>query len=685
MTIDVLCKTEIAAGDSESEDDSSVDEVQVVDEESAGESIATQGSADETSASEDTDNDGNVDGEVDRENTFGDSTAATAEYADGGDSVVVLAEEGEDSTLIQETGPPNQKLQHQGCQGSENKGRRNNFQGKNYWKGGPAKKGKGKWENKNYVANKGNFNRNNSNCETDKIGLKSQEAHKANHEKKVNKKEISVFNDGPLKFNYGTPSQKQSHFSYQNSVSFKRHTENQNQNSGSNKNQEKGGKKQNNNSTNNNNNNNKGKGNNDEHPKDFFKFAKAVIEPFWKKKEKAEPVDSFVLKLHYRMSVCLFIVMFTIVQSNWYVKESIKCVSAHFTCTGELPFHLKNFCLSFSYVCDLTSALGDSCSRRYLLFYRWIHTSFLVIGCLYYIPRFIAKKVMNPRLKKLLYDLACDEARYDDASCEQVTEKMLKFVDMDRGSRSQYLWLVFCHVIALLIDFGVMFFFDFMLQNRFIGLLYHSYPYRRNPPHFTDYISQTFPPFANCTVHVENLINVEREETFGCYLYLMELYDKIFILLWLWLVFLSFVTIFSILVMLLVSFSPFNHLFLCLFTPSARIGQMRRKVQSMSNLNDLYTLYLMKQHCSESQFIRFIAKLIHNSEDTLEEVLVMKREQEKKCDSSKEKCVIFDGHWNREKEDVDPKSRRCPLNTSTPQYSETRVANCRTFGRPLEL
>lgn len=49
--------------------------------------------------------------------------------------------------------------------------------------------------------------------------------------------------------------------------------------------------------------------------------------------------------------------------------------------------------------------------RQYILFYRWIHFSFLLLAGLYYFPRMVAKKVDDPRLKKLVKDLAEGESR----------------------------------------------------------------------------------------------------------------------------------------------------------------------------------------------------------------------------------------------------------------------------------
>ncbi|KAK7083113.1 Mitosis inhibitor protein kinase wee1 [Halocaridina rubra] len=359
----------------------------------------------------------------------------------------------------------------------------------------------------------------------------------------------------------------------------------------------------------------------DDNSKNFLKYVTLLINPFWRRREKAEPIDSFVLKLHYSTSVCIFLLLFFVVQGNWFLREAIKCISGHDP-QHQLDFHKINFCLSYAYICEPDMNSADHCRRRYLLFYRWLYLCFLLVSAIYYLPRFLAKKMMNPRLKKLLTDLSYDEDRYDSTNWETDAQKMLIYMESHRRRNSQYVWLIVCHILALGIDVAVITFFNFLLHDRFLELMYAAYPYHRELPYFSDYISQTFPPFANCTIHVENLINNQREERFGCYLYLMELYEKLFVVVWVWLATLTVVTVVSLVVLIILALPPFSCLFLHLYSTSDRISCAQRKIMRMCSVSDLYALYLMKRYRSEDIFVKFLTKFVQNYEESLQEVIV---------------------------------------------------------------
>nr|XP_045593525.1 uncharacterized protein LOC123755090 [Procambarus clarkii] len=359
---------------------------------------------------------------------------------------------------------------------------------------------------------------------------------------------------------------------------------------------------------------------------DFFNQLKGIFKSSFKSHEAGpSPIDSLVLRLHYRMGVCLFLIAYNVVQSNWFLGDSIHCVS-HFNAEEKVKFYIRNICLSYPYVCEEEEIAGVKkgvCPRQYILFYRWIYFSFLLLAGLYYIPRIIAKQAENPRLRKLMTDLAQGENRYDGSTWDKDTEIMLKYLQNHTSTHNTlYIWHVVCHVIALAIDVGVIFFFDFCLNGRFLKLIYAAYPFDRDPVYFKDELSRTFPPFVYCAIDTQMLINSEREDLLGCHLMLMELYEKMFIVIWFWLAVVTLCTALSVVCLLLVVLPPFNRLFLKMHTTSKDIRNIKRKILKLCPYGDLYVLYLMKCHRSEAQFIMFLKKFVHYSEDTLQEVVV---------------------------------------------------------------
>lgn len=159
-------------------------------------------------------------------------------------------------------------------------------------------------------------------------------------------------------------------------------------------------------------------------------------------------------------------------------------------------------------------------------------------------------------------------------------------------------------------------------QNGFYGLVYTTYPWNRNPSNFNDSMSQHFPPYAFCTIDKYNLINNARVENYGCHLMLMELYEKVFIVIWFLLVVLIAVTMLSLLVLLFLCLPPFNRLLLHTCITSSYIREVKKEVLKISSVGDLFALSLMKRHMNERQYLKFLECLVQASENHLKEVLV---------------------------------------------------------------
>ncbi|RXG50714.1 hypothetical protein Avbf_17833 [Armadillidium vulgare] len=117
--------------------------------------------------------------------------------------------------------------------------------------------------------------------------------------------------------------------------------------------------------------------------------------------------------MHYRWAFYFTIGSFMIVWYDWYFGKVIHCVSNFNGDVVARPDY-TNICLSYPYILD------DSGEKRYLLFYRWIHWSFLFIAAIYYIPRKVSKSFENQKSKKLFEDLATLSSRYDQSEKELV-------------------------------------------------------------------------------------------------------------------------------------------------------------------------------------------------------------------------------------------------------------------------
>nr|BDV50104.1 MAG: hypothetical protein [Porcellio scaber clopovirus] len=119
-----------------------------------------------------------------------------------------------------------------------------------------------------------------------------------------------------------------------------------------------------------------------------------------------------------------------------------------------------------------------------------------------------------------------------------------------------WLWKIVYSLVAFLcVDVMIFFCLDYIFDYKFLLLPISSYPYERNVPNFSDYISRMFPPFVYCELEEIHELNNMRGDLFGCHLTHMELYEKVFFIFWFWLLFAILLTVFS-LAKLFLYFSP---------------------------------------------------------------------------------------------------------------------------------
>jgi len=272
-----------------------------------------------------------------------------------------------------------------------------------------------------------------------------------------------------------------------------------------------------------------------------------------------------------------------------------------------------NICLSYPYVEVQDENDPSKKSKRYLLFYRWVQWSFLVMAALYYVPRKFSKNMENPKCKKLLEEFAANSSRSDPQAEQQLMEKVTLYMKMNiRTHNGLYVKFFVLNVVALGIDIFAMQYFNFLLQGRFIRYGFDAYPFQRDPERFTDYMSQMFPPFALCTLDRDNQLVNKRNETFGCHLTIMELYEKVFLFLWVWLIILTFLTSLYIVLMLLVLIPKVREYWLRTSKPLNALEKANVIIARANNnckIGDIYFLYRLKGHMSHARFYELLFRL----------------------------------------------------------------------------
>ncbi|XP_064097443.1 innexin inx2-like isoform X2 [Macrobrachium nipponense] len=325
------------------------------------------------------------------------------------------------------------------------------------------------------------------------------------------------------------------------------------------------------------------------------------------------PCDGMVLKMHYQWTFWVLLGGFSSVWYCWYHRDVITCAS-HFNAETQVRLDYINICLSYPFVEAVANNYeeGGGIPRRYLLFYRWIHWVLLLLAGIYYIPRKISKTSENSKVKKLIEDLAVNAHRYDGLERELV-DRTAKYIAYNlKTHNGLYYKYLTCNLMALLVDIFCFQFLDFVFQGRFLKYGFNAFPFSRDPQNFSDYMSDMFPPFANCELHDQVQLVNKRIERLGCHLTIMELYEKYFLALWVWLIILTSMTV-SYIIFLGLMWFPWARLWMLrIAKPLSARDTIRNTICttiSSCKIGDVYLLYRLKQHFSHARYYELLTRL----------------------------------------------------------------------------
>ncbi|CAL4141127.1 unnamed protein product [Meganyctiphanes norvegica] len=171
------------------------------------------------------------------------------------------------------------------------------------------------------------------------------------------------------------------------------------------------------------------------------------------------------------------------------------------------------------------------------------------------------------------------------------------------------------HVICLAVDLLVVILLNFLLlQGRFFNYGFEfmrAYIKGRDPKGFTDYISQTFPPFASCELNAETQLTAKRTEVLGCHLTLMELYEKIFLFVWAWMFFLVVIT-FLYIVYIVVMFALYRKKIVKVNVTQLGYDNPQKTFEEVFKKFDygnIFLLYLIKKQLNNTQYFELLRLL----------------------------------------------------------------------------
>ena len=305
--------------------------------------------------------------------------------------------------------------------------------------------------------------------------------------------------------------------------------------------------------------------------------------------------NSTILRLYFHFGTLFCFLISSCVFYNVFMTSQILCHDGYGNIkdtNGKINILYENYCLSYP--------LLSNDRKKFALFYKWIPWIMLLLSVLLYTPKivinnsscnFIAssltkindnsnnntKKSKNNKNKN---NKQCDEDYfYDDFAFDtdnndnsnndnnnnnnnyQINYDIKELIYTRWNKCKNIYWgCMISHIYALILNIGLIFLLDFLLQGRFLLYVPKTFPFNRDAIDFTDPMSQTFYPFAECNIKDGTLI-IGRSERAYCHLTFMEYYEKIFFIIWLYLFIMPFLLFFHIIYLLFLWRNNYNAFF----------------------------------------------------------------------------------------------------------------------------
>ena len=262
--------------------------------------------------------------------------------------------------------------------------------------------------------------------------------------------------------------------------------------------------------------------------------------------------NSLVLKLYYYFGTVLCFTITTCIFYNVFLTDTIICSDGMGNYDKKIKFLLVNYCHSYPELLTIKK-------KNFALFYKWVpwitgllsillYTVKIIINMssCNYTAKYLLKIVRNNDYSNRYYhnEILDDQNNINinkNDNIDQFNEndddenELYKLINNKWNKcRNLYWGCLFSHIYALLLNIALFFLLDFLLQGRFLSYIPNTFPFNRDPKNFTDTMSQIFFPFAKCESSA-GLLQLGRSEYLLCHLTLMEYYEKIFFILWIFL------------------------------------------------------------------------------------------------------------------------------------------------------
>ena len=255
---------------------------------------------------------------------------------------------------------------------------------------------------------------------------------------------------------------------------------------------------------------------------------------FFNRKQQlvSSPADGMMLKLHYKQTFWLFATGFFMVYFNWFTGDVIRCVS-HYNTEQQQRADYLNLCLSYPFI-EVEN------ERVTLLYYRWVHWVLLLCAFMFIVPYKLCKVPKNDKINRLVEFFSQSLPDYINRETQILNSVCNYFAIETNAMNGIFHRYIFANFLAFFSSFGAFSFLDLLFHGKFATLGIEAFPFtlNRDADNLSDPLTKAFPPFVDCEINDVMALTNKRVEKFGCHLLAQEYYEKLFLVIWYWLVFL---------------------------------------------------------------------------------------------------------------------------------------------------
>jgi hypothetical protein len=331
-------------------------------------------------------------------------------------------------------------------------------------------------------------------------------------------------------------------------------------------------------------------------------------------------IDSPFFKLHYRTTATILFISCLLVTANNLIGKTINCISD--TIPGDV---INTYCWimsTFSVVSKNAAGKGvnyayqgvepyveDETQYVRHAYYQWVPFVLFLQGMMFYAPHYLWKIFEDQRLDKITSGLRGRTLSLD--SRKDQCETLVKYIMETFHNNNMYAFLYFfCDLLNFINVVGQMYFINYFLGGVFMNYGSDVLKWSESDPEErTDPLVEVFPRITKCTFHKYGPSGTIEKHDAMCVLALNIINEKIYVMLWFWLIILAVLTALYML-----------YTFAIVMIPSMRRVMLERNAKTeykdridilmkKAEIGDWFILFLLSKNMDSILFKEFISQL----------------------------------------------------------------------------